>query len=646
VTRGCATQEDNAQIENNFNQSNQKAYESAGHEPLELPELLRRHDGDGYPLMLSPEQAAKLREKLFGGGIALPTMGGHARSDRQPSAARRAGRPPRSPDASAPAAERTHGRAPEGRREDRGAEDRGGEERGIATGIWRSIMPPAAASNLAAWRMSPATPHEAETRRRRSAVVPGAKPPTIGHAWTRRSPRGVWARHRQAHGQPACSPRSWRSSTPRATAARLAPGALGRRSAPEGARAGPPPPHVPAGRDRAAGRDDGLPEEGGSLDEQAAELAAHGKLREAVLTRNAAEEAEQMQAEADAREKERLDYVQGQISCTRSRPRSSRTRRSTPDHFWKNKGDGAKVGAMVAMFFAGFGNKGQAEMLMKSIEGRSSADVDAQKTNIAQGWRGLEAQRRSIFQSASAPCRTSARRTRATKASYWEGIALTARSHAAETASEEEKVNAEKLALAAQFEADKYKNEIQTGAEQKFAAIEAAKANAAAAAAANELKKQNGEDRKALLAIAVKDIEVNGGKLAFSPDGAPGIIRDGVFVPAQGTAAGSGAQRRRRSSARRTRRAKSPVAGNAEGEVEGGRAEARRPRAELRRRDEAAPQRRGKPHRQRRHHDQSVGQRCRSQSDELQSEPSARSRAWPRPRADRPAPRRTTRRSS
>jgi hypothetical protein len=52
----------------------------------------------------------------------------------------------------------------------------------------------------------------------------------------------------------------------------------------------------------------------GELDEQAAELAAHGKLREAVLMRNAAEEAEQMQAEAEAREKERLDYVQGQIS--------------------------------------------------------------------------------------------------------------------------------------------------------------------------------------------------------------------------------------------------------------------------------------------------------------------------------------------
>jgi hypothetical protein len=44
--------EDNAQVENNFNQSSQKAYESAGTNRSNFLSSLRRHDGDGYPLML------------------------------------------------------------------------------------------------------------------------------------------------------------------------------------------------------------------------------------------------------------------------------------------------------------------------------------------------------------------------------------------------------------------------------------------------------------------------------------------------------------------------------------------------------------------------------------------------------------------
>jgi hypothetical protein len=215
---------------------------------------------------------------------------------------------------------------------------------------------------------------------------------------------------------------------------------------------------------------------------------------------------------------------------------------------------------MVAMFFAGLRQQGPGGDAHEEHRGKIDADVDAQKTNIAQGWRGLERSEASSS-SASPRCRTSARPTRATKASYWEGIALTARAHASRRRATEEKVNAEKLALAAQFKADKYKNAIQTGAEQKFAAIQAAR-QTPRLPAANELKKQNGEDRKALLAIAVKDIEVNGGKLAFSPDGAPGIIRDGVFVPAQGTAAGSGGAATATIFGAANAKGESPVAGN------------------------------------------------------------------------------------
>lgn len=486
--------------------------------------------------MLSPEQAAKLREKLFGGGIALPTMGSAMpvpiASGAPPVAPAAAAPPPMPPTPAGPSG-LTGALLKAGEKIE--AQKTAEEERvaGLA-----SIMPPAAASNGG---VGPVTLDAAKQKGGGVAPLMATMPnaaPTIG-APGPKPPGSMGLVTDKLMGNPMLA-KVMAKLDAKGYGGGPGAGALA------GAGAGPKGPapdlrhrmYLPGEIAQQDATTDYL-KKSGELDEQASELAAHGKLREAVLMRNAAEEAEQMQAEAEAREKERLDYVQGQISMHDQQAEELAKQKVDPDHFWKNKGDGAKVGAMVAMFFAGFGNKGQAEMLMNGIQRKIDADVDAQKTNIAQGWRGL-AEERSIFQQRLGALQDERQAEASAKASYWDGIALTAQAHALETSSDMEKVNAEKLALAAQFKADSYKNDIQKGAEEKFAALEARKA-AAAAAGANELKKQNAEDRKALLSIAVKDIEVNGGKLAFSPDGAPGIIRDGVFVPAQGTTPGGGA---------------------------------------------------------------------------------------------------------
>jgi hypothetical protein len=276
----------------------------------------------------------------------------------------------------------------------------------------------------------------------------------------------------------------------------------------------------------------------GGYDKAAAAYGAQAEEEKAALFKQHYDEVARQQAKAEAEEANRQKWTESALLAHHREVEKIQKMQVDPDHWWAKKSTGEKITAGIGMAFIAFGaglsasGGGDATIGMKALQHEIDNDIAAQKMNIDNAWQGAD-RKQNIYQSAFAAFKDERMATASAKASAWELVGMKLKSIEQSTTSKVAKQQAGKIGEQIDFSIQKYQAEVQMLGEQNYAAMMARRAQAMAAAAAEEARDLK-ERNKFLMGVDKELITQNGlppGSSGYTLAPSHAVDKNGKMLP-------------------------------------------------------------------------------------------------------------------